>query len=101
MQKLRQRLHMLERLSQFQPRPSPLAVITDLALRSLSPQDLDMLQALSKEQAADLPPRVLSEPEAAACAAWETALAAETRRMGLKSVAAKGGKIEEKYCSPL
>ncbi len=87
MQKLRQRLHMLERLSQFQPPPSSLELITGLALRSLSPQDLDILQALSKEQAADLPPRQLSEPEVAACAAWETALAIETQGVGLKSVA--------------
>jgi len=87
MQKLRQRLHKLERLSQFQPPPSSLELITDLALRSLSSEDLDILQALAKEQAADLPPRELSEPEVAACAAWETALATETQRMGLKSVA--------------
>ena len=84
MQKLRQRLYMLERLSPFQPRPIPLALITDVALQSLPPQDLDMLQALSKEQASDLPPRELSDLGAAACAAWETALATETRLMGLQ-----------------
>ncbi len=82
-----QRIQMLERSPQFQPAPSSLEQIRSLALQSLSPQDLDLLQAVSAERASEPRPRELSEPEAAACAAWEAALETEARRMGLKSFA--------------
>jgi hypothetical protein len=85
MQNMRRRLHMLERLPQFQPAPSPLEQIRSLALRRLSDADLELLRTKSAEQAAEKPPRELSEPDVAACAAWATALETEARRMGWKS----------------
>jgi hypothetical protein len=85
MQNMRRRLQMLERLPQFQPRPSPLEQIKSLALRSLSEQDLELLRAMSAEKAAEMRTRELSEREVAACAAWGVALETEARRMGLRS----------------
>ena len=84
---VRQRLQMLERSPQFQPASSALEQIRSLALQSLSPQDLDLLKVVSEEEAAELLPRELSEPEVAACVAWGAALETEARRMGLKSLA--------------
>jgi hypothetical protein len=85
MRNVRRRLHALERLPQLQPPPSGLEQIRTLALQSLSEKDLELLRAISLEQAAGMPPRELSEQEAAACAAWEAALEMEARRMGLRS----------------
>jgi hypothetical protein len=87
MQNMRRRLHMLERLPQFQLPLSPLEQIRSLALQSLSQQDLELLRTLALEQSAEMRPRELSEREAAACGAWGNALEAEARRMGFRSFA--------------
>jgi len=91
MRNVRRRLTVLERLPQFQPAPGPLEQIKVLALQSLSQQDLELLQAISKEQGTELRHRELSEPEAAACAAWGAALETEARRTGWKSFAEAEG----------
>ena len=87
MQNVLLRLHMLERLPQYQRPPSPLEQITNLALQSLSQQDLELLRAILLEQSAEMQSRESSEREAAACAAWRDALEAEARRMGFRSFA--------------
>jgi hypothetical protein len=87
MQNVRRRLQALERLPEFQPPPSPLEQLRSLALQSLSQQDLDLLRAMVLEQAEEMQPRELTEREAAECNHWCTALAAEARRMGFKSLA--------------
>jgi hypothetical protein len=88
MQNVRRRLHLLERLPQFQLLPSPVDQIRNLALQSLSQRDLELLRAILLEKSAEMRSRGLSSQcEAAACAAWRDALEAEARRMGFKSFA--------------
>ena len=65
MQNMRRRLHMLERLHQFQLPLSPLEQIRSLALQSLSQQDLELLRTIVLEQSAEMRSRELSEREAA------------------------------------
>jgi hypothetical protein len=78
MRNVRRRLHALERLPKFEPPPSRREQSRSLALRSLSDRDLSLLIVLSREHKAKRPLREFSEDEAAACAAWETALQAKT-----------------------
>ncbi len=97
MRNVRRRLQVLERLFPFQPAPNQLDNVRSLALQRLSQTDLEMLHALQREQAAGVPPRELSEAEAAACAAWATALEVEARRTGFISYAGaeriEGGRL--------
>lgn len=81
MRNIRRRLEMLERLPRYQSLPSLLEEITGLALQRLSQQDLECLPTAGSGLTQ------LSKREAAACLAWEDALEAEARRMGLNSFA--------------
>jgi hypothetical protein len=86
MRNMRRRLQLLERLPQFQPPPSPLEQIKELALKQLSDEDL----ALMKDMIRGWDKRVcwaLSPSESAAVTSHHAALDAEARRMGFQSYA--------------
>ena len=87
MSNVSRRIRALERLPQFQLRPSALEQITSLALQSLSEQDLHLLRTLLQEQSGGGQPRELSAGEGAAWASCAAALQREARRMGFRCFA--------------
>ena len=85
MKNVRQRLHRLEQLPQFQCSSSPLDLFGGREIESLSMPELEVLWfllSIRNEDAGEL-----SEDETAACAAWHDSVEAEVRRMGFASFA--------------
>lgn len=95
MHNIRRRLQVLERLSPFQPAPSPLEQIERLALRSLAQEDLDLLHAIKMRQAVDKQPAEFSGRDAAAYASYHDALEVEARQMGFRSFAIAGRRMRQ------
>ena len=79
MRNVRRRLYALERLPKHPAQPGALERIKSLALQRLSQEHLELLPV------GEFRNRELSAGETAAWLAWEDALDAEARRMGLKS----------------
>jgi hypothetical protein len=83
---LRRRLDTLERLIQFQPLPSLLEQIGNLALRGMSDEDLGLMIAMTRDRDAGVS-RALLPSELAVLARQDAAHDTEARRMGFKSFA--------------
>jgi hypothetical protein len=92
MRNVERRLQVLERLPQFQPPPSRLDQIEDLALRQLSDEDLDVMLKMTRDLEAGVR-TTISERESAAVAAQNAARETEAQRMGFKSFA-EAARIE-------
>jgi hypothetical protein len=86
MRNVRRRLHMLERLPQFQPPPSPLEQIRSLALRQVSDEDLELMINMTRDRDQGVC-RALLQSELAALARRAAALETEARHMGFRSFA--------------
>jgi hypothetical protein len=86
MRNMRRRLDALEHLLQFQPPPSPLQQIGQLALQLMSDADLEQMMTMARNRDAGVC-RTPSESESAVMAGYEAALETEARRMGFKSMA--------------
>jgi hypothetical protein len=86
MKEMQRRLHKLEQMPQFQPPPSVLKQIENLALARICYEHLVPLYILGTDRAAGVE-RVVSESELEALAAQNAALEAAARQMGFKSYA--------------
>jgi hypothetical protein len=86
MKNLQRRLHKLEQMPQFQPPPSLLKQIENLALAQICYEHLVLLDILGTDLKAGVE-RVVSESELEAVAAQNAALEAAARQMGFKSYA--------------
>jgi hypothetical protein len=86
MKNVRRRLHVLEQLPQFQPPPSRLEQIEDLALRQISDEDLEVMKNMTRDLVAGVR-RTISERESAMLVAHSAARETAARRMGFKSFA--------------
>ena len=83
---VRRRLDRLERLPQFQPPPSPLEQIRNLALQQMSDEELELMLNMSRNRDRGVCQTLLSS-EVAALARNAAALETEAQRMGFKSFA--------------
>ena len=86
MKDMQRRLHKLEQMPQFQPPPSLLKQIENLALARISNEHLALLIILGTDLKAGVE-RVVLESELEALAAQNAALEAAARQMGFKSYA--------------
>ena len=86
MKDMQRRLHKLEQMPQFQPPPSLLKQIENLALAQICYEHLVLLDILGTDRAAGVE-RVVLESELEALAAQTAALEAAARQMGFKSYA--------------
>jgi hypothetical protein len=86
MKNVLRRVQVLERLPQFQPPPSPLEQIENLALRQISDEDLEVMINMTRDLVAGAR-QTISERESAAVAALNATRETEARRMGFRSFA--------------